>query len=93
MITVAVFWYCLIKNLNNSLTKVVQNCIEVNCMVENKLCILVLMKRLNWLRSLRDFFVANGFYVLQASDGFEMLDILYEKSSMIDIILLDVMME
>ena len=41
MITVAVFWYCLIKNLNNSLTKVVQNCIEVNCMVENKLCILV----------------------------------------------------
>ncbi|MDD6639856.1 MAG: hypothetical protein PUE66_02485 [Erysipelotrichaceae bacterium] len=51
------------------------------------------MKRLKWLRALRDFFVANDFYVLQASDGFEMLDVLYEKSSMIDIILLDVMMQ
>ena len=66
--------------------------LEVNCMNENKRCILIADDELKMVRALRDFFKASGFCVLEARDGMEALDIFYENSNVIDIILLDVMM-
>lgn len=61
-------------------------------MIENKRCILIADDEPKMIRALRDYFKANGFYVLQANDGQEALDIFCENSNVIDIILLDVMM-
>ena len=66
--------------------------LEVNCMNENKRCILIADDEPKMVRALRDFFKASGFCVLEARDGMEALDIFYENSNVIDIILLDVMM-
>ena len=61
-------------------------------MNENKRCILIADDEPKMVRTLQDFFKASGFCVLEARDGMEALDIFYENSNMIDIILLDVMM-
>ena len=61
-------------------------------MVENKRCILIAEDEPKMVRALRDFFKASGFYVLEARDGVEALDVFCENSNVIDIILLDVMM-
>ena len=61
-------------------------------MVENKRCILIADDEPKMVRALRDFFVANSFFVLEAKDGLEALDVFCENSNVIDIILLDVMM-
>ena len=41
--------------------KMVCNILEVNCMVENKCCILITDDEPKMVRAMRDFFVANGF--------------------------------
>ncbi|MDR0570127.1 MAG: response regulator transcription factor [Clostridiales Family XIII bacterium] len=61
-------------------------------MHNNKLCVLVADDEAKITKALKDFFVANGFHVLQAFDGGSALDIFYECNTKIDIILLDVMM-
>ena len=61
-------------------------------MNENKRCTLIADDEPKMVRALRDFFKAGGFFVLGAKDGMEALEIFYENSDMIDIILLDVMM-
>ncbi|MBQ6843336.1 MAG: response regulator transcription factor [Agathobacter sp.] len=61
-------------------------------MIENKRCILVADDEPKMVRALRDFFLANGFFVLEAKDGIEALDVFCENSNIIDIVLLDVMM-
>lgn len=61
-------------------------------MNENKRCILIADDEPKMVRALHDFFKASGFCVLEARDGMEALDIFYENSNVIDIILLDVMM-
>jgi len=61
-------------------------------MNENKRCILVADDEPKMVRALRDFFRASGFYVLEAKDGVETLNVFFENSSIIDIVLLDVMM-
>ena len=61
-------------------------------MNKNKRCILIADDEPKMVRALRDFFRASKFCVLEAGDGMEALDIFYENSHVIDIILLDVMM-
>lgn len=61
-------------------------------MNENKRCILIADDEPKMVQALHDFFKASGFCVLEARDGMEALDIFYENSNVIDIILLDVMM-
>lgn len=61
-------------------------------MNENKRCILIADDEPKMVRALHDFFKASSFCVLEARDGMEALDIFYENSNVIDIILLDVMM-
>ncbi len=61
-------------------------------MLDNKRCILIVDDEIKMVRALKDFFKANGFYVLEAYDGGEALDIYYEYNTKIDIMILDVMM-
>lgn len=61
-------------------------------MLENKRCILIADDEPKMVRALRDFLRANGFYILEAADGEEALDVFCENTNVIDIILLDVMM-
>lgn len=61
-------------------------------MIENKRCILIADDEPKMIRALRDFFNANGFYVLEAENGVKAFELFYEHTNEIDIILLDVMM-
>ena len=61
-------------------------------MLENKRCILIADDEPKMVRALRDFLRANGFYILEAADGEEALDVFCDNSNVIDMILLDVMM-
>lgn len=61
-------------------------------MLENKRCILIADDEPKMVRALRDFLRASGFYILEANDGEEALDVFCENSNVIDMILLDVMM-
>jgi DNA-binding response OmpR family regulator len=64
---------------------------EVN-MYNNKLCILVADDEVRIIKALKDFFSANGFHVLEATDGGKATDVFYEHNTVIDLILLDIMM-
>jgi len=61
-------------------------------MIENKRCILIADDEPKMVRALYDFFAANKFCVFKAKDGSEALDIFYQNSNIIDVILLDIMM-
>ncbi len=61
-------------------------------MIDNKRCILIADDEPKMVRALRDFFRANGFYVLEAKNGIEAFDVFCAHTNEIDIILLDVMM-
>ena len=61
-------------------------------MYNNKLCILVADDEIRITKALKDFFRANGYHVLEASDGGKATDIFYDNNTKIDLILLDVMM-
>lgn len=61
-------------------------------MLENKRCILIADDEPKMVRALRDFLRANGFYILEAADVEEALDVFCDNSNVIDMILLDVMM-
>lgn len=61
-------------------------------MINNKRCILVVDDEIRIVKVLKDFLTANNFYILEAYNGEEALDIFYENNSKIDIILMDIMM-
>lgn len=61
-------------------------------MKENKRFILIAAHEPKMVRALRDYFKASGFYVSEAKDGVEVLDVFCKNSNIIDIILLDMMM-
>ena len=61
-------------------------------MIDNKRCILIADDEPKMVRTLRDFFRANGFCVLEAKKGIEAFDVFCAHTNEIDIILLDVMM-
>ena len=61
-------------------------------MIDNKRCILIADDEPKMVRALRDFFRANGFFVLEAKNGIEAFDVFCAHTNEIDIILLDVMM-
>lgn len=61
-------------------------------MLENKRCILVADDEKRMVRAVRDFLTAQNFYILEAGDGEEVLNVYYKYNQSIDLILLDVMM-
>lgn len=61
-------------------------------MYKEKRCILVVDDAVKMVRVLKDTFKMKGFYVLEAYNGQEALDVYYENNQIIDLILLDVMM-
>ena len=61
-------------------------------MWDGKPCILIVDDEARITKALRDFFKARGYRTLEAFDGGEALDVFYEHSTRIDLLLLDVMM-
>lgn len=61
-------------------------------MIENKRCILIVDDEKRMVRAVRDFLTAQNFYILEANDGEEALNVYYQHNQIIDLILLDVMM-
>lgn len=61
-------------------------------MIENKRCILIADDEQRMVRAVRDYLSAHNFYILEANDGEETLQMYFKYSQGIDLILLDVMM-
>jgi DNA-binding response OmpR family regulator len=61
-------------------------------MFDGKPCILIVDDEAKITKALKDFFSARGYHALEAFDGGEALDVFYENSTKIDLLLLDVMM-
>ncbi|MDD5948678.1 MAG: response regulator transcription factor [Lachnospiraceae bacterium] len=61
-------------------------------MKNSKECILVVEDESRIRRMLKDFLTLKGYYVLQAEDGEEALDVFYENNQVIDLVLLDIML-
>ena len=61
-------------------------------MKNNKKCILIADDEIKMIRALKDFFMAHNYTVFESYDGAETLDVFYENSMYIDVILLDIMM-
>lgn len=61
-------------------------------MKNSKECILVVEDESRIRRMLNDFLTLKGYYVLQAGDGEEAMDVFYENNQTIDLILLDIML-
>jgi DNA-binding response OmpR family regulator len=61
-------------------------------MFDGKPCILIVDDEAKITKALKDFFSARGYHALEAFDGGEALDVFYEHSTKIDLLLLDVMM-
>ena len=61
-------------------------------MFQDKRCLLIVDDEARIRRALYDFFTASGFYVLEAADGEEALDLFYKNNTRVDLVLLDVMM-
>ena len=61
-------------------------------MYKEKRCILIADDEKKIVRALKDFLRINDFYTLEATDGRAALDVFYNNSTKIDLILLDVMM-
>ena len=57
-----------------------------------KECIFVVEDENRIRRMLKDFLSLKGYYVLEAADGEEALDLFYENNQIIDLILLDIML-
>lgn len=60
-------------------------------MYHDRRCILIVDDEVKMLRGLGDFLTASGFYVMTAPNGEAALDLYYKNSTVIDLILLDVM--
>ena len=60
-------------------------------MKNSKECILVVEDESRLRRMLKDFLTLKGYFVFEAADGEEALDVFYENNQCIDLILLDVM--
>ncbi len=65
---------------------------EGDFMINGKNCVMIVDDEQKIVRALSDFFKANSFSVLTAFDGEEALDIFYDNSASVDIIIMDVMM-
>ncbi|MFI3212717.1 MAG: response regulator transcription factor [Eubacteriales bacterium] len=61
-------------------------------MFGEKRCIFIVDDEIRMVRALKDFLKANGFHVLEAHNGEDALEIYYQYSTQIDLMLLDVMM-
>lgn len=61
-------------------------------MMENKGCILIVDDDMRMRKAIGDYLVGKGYEIIEAGDGELALSIFYEKSNVIDLILLDVMM-
>lgn len=61
-------------------------------MLNNRSCILIADDEARITRAIGDFLTVNDYSVLLATDGQEALDVFYEHSNQVDLILLDVMM-
>lgn len=61
-------------------------------MIENKRCILIADDEKRMVRAVKDYLTAQNFYVLEAYDGEDTLNVYYKYNQGIDLILLDVMM-
>ncbi len=61
-------------------------------MVEKKPCILIVDDDLRMRKAIADFLIGKGYTVLGAKDGDEAMEVFYKHSSVIDLVLLDVMM-
>jgi DNA-binding response OmpR family regulator len=61
-------------------------------MLDGKPCILIVDDEAKITRALKDFFNARGYRTFEAFNGGEALDVFYEHSTKIDLLLLDVMM-
>ncbi len=61
-------------------------------MINGKSCVMIVDDEQKIVRALSDFFKANSFAVLTAFDGEEALDVFYDNSASVDIIIMDVMM-
>lgn len=61
-------------------------------MLNEKRCILIVDDEVKMVRVLKDLLKSKNFMVLEAFDGEQAIDVYYEHSSQIDLILLDVMM-
>lgn len=61
-------------------------------MYKGKRCILIVDDEEKIIRALKDFLRINDFYTLEATDGRTALDVFYNNSTKIDLILLDVML-
>lgn len=61
-------------------------------MYGEKRCLLIVDDEARIRRALKDFFSTSDFYVFEAADGEEGLEIFYEHNTQVDLILLDVMM-
>ena len=57
-----------------------------------KECIFVVEDENRIRRMLKDFLSLKGYYVLEAADGEEALDLFYENNQIIDLVLLDIML-
>ena len=57
-----------------------------------KECIFIVEDESRIRRMLKDFLTLKGYYVLEAADGEEALEIFYENNQIIDLVLLDVML-
>lgn len=65
---------------------------DTNKMIDNKLCILIVDDDMRMRKAIGDFLIGKGYSILEAGNGEAALEIFYEKSNEIDLILLDVMM-
>lgn len=61
-------------------------------MIDNKRCILIADDEHRMMRAVKDFLVAQNFYIIEAFDGEEALNQYYKYNKNIDLILLDIMM-
>ncbi len=61
-------------------------------MIDNKRCVLIVDDEVKMVRAIKDFLRANNFYILEAYNGEQALDIYFKHQTDIDLILLDVMM-
>ncbi|KGK89100.1 hypothetical protein DP73_11035 [Desulfosporosinus sp. HMP52] len=61
-------------------------------MLDNKICLLVADDDMRMRRAIKDLLQSNKYFVFEADNGQNTLDIFYANSGSIDLILLDVMM-
>lgn len=60
--------------------------------MKNKGCILVVDDDMRMRKAIGDYLIGKGYEIIEAGNGDSALSIFYEKSNLIDLILLDIMM-